>query len=387
MAKDTTIELTFDKDLDASTIVGNESAFTVTDTTPTTYAVSATAAGTANNKMKLTAANFNDCVGDLTVEYTKSSGSLKGDNGQFINDFDYSFTPTGLVRWLLKADTYGTDTDLTGIADLSGYLYAGSYSGKLLKWNGTNAWTEVAPQYSSQGITSLLSSGGYIYGGTGSSASQGKLLKWNGTNAWTEVAARLAENAIRSLIAVSGTIYGGTSNTSKLYKFTGSAWTEVAGYTYDGAELRSLVNLSGNIYGSCPDAGSDGTLLMWDGVSGWTTVASETYDPMQSLAVFGGEIYGGSAAGKLFKWNGVDAWTEVAGQYSTEEYIMSLVVYESELYGVTDTSGFLLKWNGVDAWAKVIGQYGTDSLVKAYVFDSSLYCLTDSGKLLKADGL
>ena len=71
-------------------------------------------------------------------------------------------------------------------------------NGKLYKWNGSNAWVEVAPTLGAETrICSLAVYNGNLYGGT---YPNGKLYKWNGSNAWVEVADTLgAETHILSL--------------------------------------------------------------------------------------------------------------------------------------------------------------------------------------------
>ena len=79
-------------------------------------------------------------------------------------------------------------------------IYGGTAgNGNLLKWNGTDAWTQVAPKYVPEThIFSLAILNGEIYGGT---RPNGNLLKWNGTNAWTQVAPKyVSETSIYSLI-------------------------------------------------------------------------------------------------------------------------------------------------------------------------------------------
>ena len=208
----------------------------------------------------------------------------------------------------------------------NGTIYAGTQGavdgGCLLEFNGSNAWTLVAPMYSDyQQISSLLefSVDGYLYGGVvGWSLTRSALLRWNESTSWVEAAPSI-ESGCWELIEFNSKIYAGTLTTGALLEYNGiNAWVKKA----------SILNGQVGIYGLC---------------------------------VFNGELYAGTYPnGRLFKYNGSNAWVQVAASYYTDtHYIYSLKVHDSELYGaVTATGaggqggGTLLKFTG-SAWTKV----------------------------------
>jgi hypothetical protein len=78
-------------------LIGLESAFIVTDSNATPYAVSATAKGLTDNIIMLTVANFESASGNLTVKYTHATAPIYAqvEGGCFMELFDFSesFTP------------------------------------------------------------------------------------------------------------------------------------------------------------------------------------------------------------------------------------------------------------------------------------------------------
>jgi hypothetical protein len=255
----------------------------------------------------------------------------------------------------------------TGIMDviiLGAELYgctsrvgAGNRGGKLFKWNGVNAWTEVADTYFDVAfgcvdcMLRMVVLSGEIYAASGSSASEdgGRLFKWNGINAWVFVADKIGNDTC-SLIVFNNKIYTGTN-------------------------------------------ALNGRLLEWNGVNAWVQVApmlnGQKY--IYSMVEYHGELYGGTRnGGRLFKWNGINAWTEVAPQLGVHSIIYSICVHNDEIYGTTQP-GDLVKWNGVNAWLDVAPQLGANNFNSAanrlYEFNGSLYVGVPNGKLLMFDGI
>ena len=70
-----------------------------------------------------------------------------------------------------------------------------SPNGKLLEWDGINAWVEVADSTESQ-IWDLAVFDSRLYGGT---YPNGKLLEWNGTDAWVEKAPQFGTENLQCL--------------------------------------------------------------------------------------------------------------------------------------------------------------------------------------------
>jgi hypothetical protein len=101
------VKVTFANGIQNAT--GLQAQCTVVDTVPNNYVVSATNKGVnwadpiplgrfdGSREFLITTSNFNECVGDLTVNYTLSAGTLQGEAGQDVNSFELTFTPIGLV--------------------------------------------------------------------------------------------------------------------------------------------------------------------------------------------------------------------------------------------------------------------------------------------------
>ena len=96
------IYVTFDYKVD--NVIGNESAFIVTDEASTVYTVSSTEVGDNDYQVKLNMVNLNGAFGqDVTVQYdgtgslTGLDGKLGGTGGQAVGVTSITFTPTNLI--------------------------------------------------------------------------------------------------------------------------------------------------------------------------------------------------------------------------------------------------------------------------------------------------
>ena len=167
---------------------------------------------------------------------------------------------------------------------------------------------------------------------------------------------------------------------------TDNEWTQRAPSYSSSDELVSLLVFNGELYAS-PSGWSDGvagTLIKWNGLSGWEVVCPRymTYGWDLKLFEFNGKIYGGTGGGniggsfRLLEWTpGTSEWVLRAGPYYGYDYGCSdLIDWAGELYGV-DAWG-LLKWNGTDAWELMAahptkGNYGFKTGI---VFNGKIYC-------------
>jgi hypothetical protein len=194
------------------------------------------------------------------------------------------------------------------MVNLGGVLFACDGAGRLLQWNGVNAWTVAAPQLTlGEAPLSLAVLGGSIYAGTSPS---GLLYKWNGTNAWVKVASQYGTIPTMLLIVYNGEIYGlgfiGSSYTPTgvpLVKWDGvSSWIEVAPMFSPPQYLSSAVVHDGILYigTGYTDSGTfyGGYLLHLEG-SSLVLSADRTLSDgddagsvITSLVEFNGHIYG-----------------------------------------------------------------------------------------------
>ncbi len=192
-------------------------------------------------------------------------GKLYGSNG------NPTGTPNNggrLYRWNdsnawveVAGPPYAYIQRINALVELGGYIfggggnnYAGVQGGALFRSSG-GAWTQVAPGFGNNkndDIRAMVVFNGEIYG-VGGGSYGGVLLKWNGVNAWTQVAAQFGtHSALQSLIVYKGAIYAGSNKQgiaeAVLLKFNGSAWVQVAA---GGGQqvIWSLVEMGGDLFG------------------------------------------------------------------------------------------------------------------------------------------
>ncbi|MCK5602098.1 chitobiase/beta-hexosaminidase C-terminal domain-containing protein [Candidatus Pacearchaeota archaeon] len=294
--------------------------------------------------------------------------------------------------WRIKAGQFGSETAIRSMIVFDGKIYGGSSpGGKLLEWNGVNAWVEKAA-VSGNYVFSLGVFNGKLYGGMG--LDDGDLYEWNGVDDWVSVAPQHGDEVrIYSLIEYNGKLYGGTYPYGHLLEWNGvDAWVQKADLL-TGAVIASLLEFNGKLYGSGADADGDASLWEWNDTDAWVQVAKggvESAVNAYDLTIFNGKLYAGSAnEGKLLEWNEVDAWIERAPQLSGQTYISALVVHDSKLYGGTGQNSTLFKWNDVDAWVEASGQSGNEIfIIGLLVFNNKVYCGTvGTGQLHEYVGL
>ena len=292
--------------------------------------------------------------------------------------------------WIQKADHPWGGAIIYGMVELGGKVYGvDGTGGKLLEWNGTDAWVTVAPSYTgSTFVRSVAVFNNKIYGGD---YQAGKLLEWNGTDAWVVKANTLGTEKILSLSVFNNKLYGSTSPNGKLYEWNGTnAWVEKADRYPSSFGVYNLTVFNNKLYG----AESLGALLEWNGTDAWVRVAIAHFSTARpiAMAVFNNKLYGGGVnTGTLLEWNGTDAWVEKAPKFEEQSNIRSLAVFDGKLYAGTNnatTGGKLLEWNGTDAWTEESSPYvGEYALYSLFVFDSKLYAGTyPKGKLLEWTG-
>jgi len=120
--------------------------------------------------------------------------------------------------WEAKA-TWGLTVISSLVLSNDGDIY-GECGGHLLRFDNIDTWEEKAAPYESEtgGLSLIKLDDGNIYGG---SSPHGNLLKYNGVDAWVQVAPQLIETVIYKLIISSdGRIYGCTGAHGNLLKWS-----------------------------------------------------------------------------------------------------------------------------------------------------------------------
>ena len=311
------------------------------------------------------------------------------------------------MSWLLAAGQLGSISQIESMCVHNGKIYAGTKSadqsgdgGQLLEWDGVSQWVSVASMNNTaNAILSLASFNGDIYATTGIfgsgtlTADGGRLLKWNGVNAWIVIAPQLYNQFyIWDLTVWNNRLWVGTFDRMYLYSWGlgETVWTLEAFQSYPPpqqfAQALQVYNgnmmMAGVVYGilfqfnpgtnawdlKAPSPGTaiyglhsgdlgageklfgigtdTGKILQWDDVSSWVTV--DTILDFLWEAVFqGGKMYicARQVSGRLYMFDGINPSTVVATQYSTEQDIRRIISFNGKIYGGTGNNGLLLEYS------------------------------------------
>jgi hypothetical protein len=155
----------------------------------------------------------------------------------------------GSNAWTVMAHTSGT-SQVWGIKSFNGKIYGEGRYGQLLEYDNVNAWVVVASQLNSQTvIRGLEDFNNELYVGT---YPNGRLFKWNGSDAWIQVAASYygGTHYVNQLKVFNAELLGATRGTGMgtLLKFTGSAWTELCDTLGTETAPVGLEELQGELY-------------------------------------------------------------------------------------------------------------------------------------------
>ncbi|MDB5164182.1 MAG: putative secreted protein containing fibronectin type protein [Candidatus Saccharibacteria bacterium] len=252
------------------------------------------------------------------------------------------------------------------------------------KWNGT-AWSQIAggsingSWSAGLSLNSLMFSGSTLYGGLHDAltfGTYGTSGEWtfNGTT-WTKIGGDYMNNSwssevysqVSSMATYNGSLYagvsthGGTLGKSNVFKYDGTSWSVVGGSGLNSSwtsgfgglygEIYALIEYKGNLYAGISGAnGGSGELWKYDGTT-WSKVGGDgvnsswadlTYESVQSLAVYNGNLYAGLGISpgdaELWKYDGT-TWSRVGGDginsswtNLTYQTVQSQTVYKGKLY-------------------------------------------------------
>ncbi len=284
-------------------------------------------------------------------------------------------------------------------------LYAGiqaaSNNAEVWTFNGTT-WTRIGGGYVNkswgfinlQNVETMTVSGDYLYAGLGNATAGNALVfRYDGTS-WQVIGGQGVNNSwavntyedVMSMVSSGGNLYvglGTTANDAEVWRWNGSTWTQIggdslnSGWTTNYEEVSALATYGGNVYAALGNSANDAEVWRWNGTawtkiggdsvnSGWTT----NYDRVSSLAVYNGNLYAGlgltASEAEVWRWNGT-AWSKVGGDAvasswdaTNYEQVESMLPYNGKLYaGLGNSTGDAELWeyNGT-AWTKI----GGDSL-------------------------
>lgn len=247
-----------------------------------------------------------------------------------------------------------------GILKATGYQY-----GRLVDWNGTDAWVHVAwGPHGASGLTCLrmFDDGLNVY----AVDNVGALLRWNGASAWvidcpikmgSATWMRTTSGFINSSLEIYAAGQGGC-----LLKKNGSAWDTLLDETQFAATSIHVVDLiqhtDGKIYGvtwSSSDVPEAGRLVRYDDVAGaWEFVSAKItgVHGLQCLISYKNKILVGGHIGNahLYIWNDIDTLVKYAEDTGLAAEEIRTLVYnpiEDRVYAGTWTNSgngpYLLK--------------------------------------------
>ncbi len=285
----------------------------------------------------------------------------------------------------------------------SSYLYAGlglsTDDGKVYQYDGTaDTWSQIAGRKSPalatgwqdadniESVLSLISDAGTLYAGLGISAGDGDVWSYNKTaGTWTQIANAGATSApangswwnthgiegVYSLAMYNNELYAGlgaSTGDAKVYKYDGSAWTQVAGLGADsgyggwGADyeiVRSLTVYNGYLFAGLSSGDAEGEVWRFDGTS-WTQVGGDGLDNNTWLETDNiNSVYGLTAfKGKLYAGTGDSNQTETTvWSYGDNLYVES----DSAISSPTDWHHYAVVYNGTSASMYIDGSVQTNN--------------------------
>lgn len=380
-----------------------------------------------------------------TGELWKRSGvtwSLVG--GEYIND-SWGYSGLNSIESLVQVRDkmyIGTGLTVNSAANISG-AFVFEYDGSTLNLiggqgmnSGWGSFTYGANVH--EAVTSTGEYNGELYVGLGSNPGDGEIWRWDDTF-WTKVGGDGVGNilansyeAVNTMMEWNDSLYAGLGNSTgdaEVWKYSGANWTRVGGdqvgmsspstfgwITNRFERVLSMAVYNGNLVAGLGESnnvndsdvwsynGTNWTRIGGSGITGWMT--SGTYESVNSLAVYKGELYAGlgysPGDAEVWKYNG-STWTKIGGdnpifdttdsQYGWDEggnyeRVKSLVVYNGELYaslGISAGDGEVWRYNG-SVWNRVGGDGSSSGWANGTVEEISTLAVYN-GKVFAGAGI
>jgi hypothetical protein len=280
----------------------------------------------------------------------------------------------------------------------AGITTTGTNNAELWSFNGTT-WTRTGGGYVNnswgyaglQNVESMTVSGNYLYAGTGNAtAGNAMVFRFDGST-WQLVGGQGVNSSwaygtyedVMSMISYGGNLYvglGTTANDAEVWKYNGSTWTQIGGDSLNSGwgagyeEVSALAAYGGNLYAGLGNSSGDAEVYRWNGTA-WTKIGGDNlnsgwnagYDRVQSMAVYNGQLYAGlgltAGEAEVYRWNGT-TWAKVGGDAVNSswdavnyEQVESMLAYNGKLYaGLGNSTGDAELWeyNGT-AWTRIGG--------------------------------
>ena len=297
-----------------------------------------------------------------------------------------------------------TFEQVTSLGVMGSNLYAGlgrsAGDAEVWRWNGTT-WTKVggdgvASSWNTgyEYVQSFESDGTNLYAGLGDTAGDGEVWRWNGTT-WVQIGgdglnsgwAAGAIETVTSMTYVGGNLYVGTGTTAgdaDVWRWNGTAWTQVGGDALNGSWaastyelIPSMTNDGTNVYAGLANSNGDGEVYRYNGTT-WTKIggdgvnsswATNFGDGVYALAYNDGKLnaglYDSASDGQYWQYDGTN-WNRLGGGlvngswgYYGFNSVESSTTANDKLYIGTgaSTAGNAQVWeyNGT-SWAVIGGQ-------------------------------
>ena len=230
-------------------------------------------------------------------------------------------------------------------------LYAGlgntAGDNEVYRWNGS-AWTKIGGDGINSGFTnthtavqSLAYGSSTLYAGLSGTGSNGEMWSWNGS-AWTRMGGGYIKKSwghfnmqdVESMTVYGEYLYAGTGNTvagnAQVWRYDGTTWQIIGGQglnsswaagTYE--DVQSMISFGGNLYVGLGTTANDAEVWRYNG-STWTQVGGDSlnsgwaagFEEVYSMANFGGNLYAGignsANDAEVWRYNG-STWLKIGG--------------------------------------------------------------------------
>ncbi len=269
----------------------------------------------------------------------------------------------GLLSLGLHAQWQSTSNNTGGdvIAAFSG-VYSSDVGGNGLHVSNDNgaSWSN-----SNTGVPSAGLNFGLFYSNNLYAFRNNTVYTTSTGNNWTAMSgAFTSTDVIRSIAANGGTLFAGSSpfsgNGYKIFRYTGSTWTQVSSVSGAGSPILTHVRdggTSGTLF-----AGTTNSTVLKSTNAGVTFTPSSTGIPnttmdrfVSALATNGNTLFAGTSSGKIFRsTNGGSSWSQVynIGDGISTFYINDIYIMSGNNILVASDSGFVYSSNGGTSWQK-----------------------------------
>ena len=238
-----------------------------------------------------------------------------------------------------------------------------SHLGSLYCCNGSKVsvsadgetWAQMGSSVDS-GAYCLLWFSGTLYAGTFNSS---RLYEWTGS-AWSIVYTFPSSNAVQSLCEFNSYVYAGIAYTGKIYRSSNmTTWTEVAAFTSQ-YQIKHMCTHAGKLYTTTDGSASgQGIWNTSDGTS-WTRVFPSTED-IYALISFGSHVYAGLNNGAIHRSTDGIVWDEVrsgAGVDINCFCVSGTILYvgnQNQLLSTTNGTDYIVEWydNDIDKFIDI----------------------------------